>query len=69
MGQIGRPPIVWTKELDNKLIALITAGNKLVPITVRLKICRDSINKRLREMGFVNFIDARNTLFHRDALA
>lgn len=69
MGRMGRPPFVWTKQLDDKLIFLIKAGKKVVPITVILKVSRDTINKRLREMGFINFSDARNILFDRDALA
>ena len=59
---MGRKRIGWTKEQDDNLLAEISAGTTILRLTIKLKMSDNSIKKRLKEMGFENFIDAHNVM-------
>lgn len=62
MSSLGKPYQKWNKELDDKLLSEVSSGKNLKEIEVSLKMSNYTINKRLKEMGFENFNDARKVM-------
>lgn len=61
---IGQKHLKWNNELDSKLIQMIKEGKTCWNISATLKICRENINKRLKEMGYDNYHQARKELYN-----
>jgi hypothetical protein len=59
---MGRHRIKWTKENDAKLLYEISQGKSQIQVTISMNISIPTIKRRLREMGFENFLDARNVM-------
>lgn len=62
MSSLGKPYQKWNKELDDKLLSEVSSGKNLKEIEVDMKMSNYTINKRLKEMGFENFNDARKVM-------
>ena len=62
MSGLGKPHQKWNKELDDKLLEEISAGKNLKDIMISMDMSNYTINKRLKEMSFENFNDARNVM-------
>ena len=58
-----RTKITFSKEMDDKLLNEISNGKTLIELIVSMKICKQIIIRRLKEMGFENFRDARNVMY------
>lgn len=65
----GLPPIVWTKDVDNKMIDKISEGVSVKVLEKILEIPYRYILLRLQQMGFEDFRDAKNVLYDDEALA
>lgn len=62
MVHTGRKPIIWTKEMDDKILTLSGEGKHLTSIANATKTSVQSVNDRLRAMGFDGLKDARNVM-------
>lgn len=62
MRGIGTKKVIWTKELDNKLLNLISEGKNAISITNEMRIGTDTIRDRIKAMGFEGLIDARRVM-------
>lgn len=62
MSSLGKPHQKWNKELDDKLLSEVSSGKNLKEIEVDMRMSNYTINKRLKEMGFESFNDARKVM-------
>jgi hypothetical protein len=53
---------LWTKELDDKLLASVAMGKNYIQLENILQLSHPTIIKRLKEMGFDNLRDARKVM-------
>jgi DNA-binding MurR/RpiR family transcriptional regulator len=59
---MGAKHHVWTKELDDRLLAEIITGKNNMQLSISMKMSTKTITKRLKEMGFDNLTDARKVM-------
>jgi hypothetical protein len=52
----------WNKELDEKLLKLISNEKRKRQIEISMKMSYPTFLKRLKEMGFDGLADARNVM-------
>jgi DNA-binding phage protein len=62
MAGTGRVSPVWTDEMDHKLLSLVKESKRMASITNTMKMCKELINRRLKELGYGTLTSARQTL-------
>lgn len=62
MSGIGGKRLIWTKERDEQLLQEISNGKTSRQISISMSISTETIKNRLKDMGFDNFIDAKNVM-------
>jgi predicted transcriptional regulator len=64
MGKMGKGRIspIWTVDMDHKLLSLVKEGKRMATISNTMKMCKELINRRLRELGLGTLKNARYKL-------